>query len=116
MSLSILPFVNEPLPLHVDSDEVIRVGNTRVTFDTIIAVFKNGATPEEMIYQFPTLNLIDVYSVISYYLRNEEKVNSYLRQRKNIAQQVRQQNQVRLESANIRKQLLARRNKTEKDA
>lgn len=116
MSLSILPLMNEPLPLKADSDEVIRVGNTRVTLDTIIAIFKNGATPEEMIYQFPTLNLTDVYSVISYYLRNEEKVNAYLDQRKNIAQQVRQQNQIGLESANIRKKLLARKNIAERDA
>ncbi len=116
MSLSILPLMNEPVPLKVDSDEVIRVGNTRVTFDTIVAVFKNGATPEEIIYQFPTLNLSDVYAVISYYLRNEEKVNSYLSQRQKIAQQVLQQNQTGLEYANIRKRLSARREKIEKNA
>ncbi len=78
MSLAIIPLVNDPLPLKVDSDEVIRVGNTRVTLDTIVAVFNNGATPEEIIFQFPSLNLTDIYSVISYYLRNIEKVNSYL--------------------------------------
>ncbi len=56
MSLAIIPLVNDPLPLKVDSDEVIRVGNTRVTLDTIVAVFNNGATPEEIIFQFPSLN------------------------------------------------------------
>jgi len=111
MRLSILPLVNEPLPLRVDSDEVIRVGNTRVTFDTIVTVFKNGATPEEIVYQFPVLNLPDVYAAITYYLRNEEKVNSYLAQRQKRAQQVRQKNQPGLESATIRQRLSARRGK-----
>ncbi len=111
MSLAIIPLVNDPLPLKVDADEVIRVGNTRVTLDTIVAVFNNGATPEEIIFQFPSLNLTDIYSVISYYLRNIEKVNSYLEQRKNITKQVRKQNQSRLASANIRKRLLARQEK-----
>jgi hypothetical protein len=44
MTLSI---VAEAAPLKVTADGVVRVGKTRVTLDTIVAVFKQGATAEE---------------------------------------------------------------------
>ena len=41
MSVEILP---ELVPLQLNSDGVIKVGQTRVTLDTVIAVFKQGLT------------------------------------------------------------------------
>lgn len=41
MAISI---VTEPTPLMVDADVVVRVGNTRVTLDTVITAFLEGAT------------------------------------------------------------------------
>jgi len=43
----------EPIPLKVDSDGVVRVGGTRVTLDTIVTAFNNGATAEEIVHQYP---------------------------------------------------------------
>lgn len=106
-----LASVNEPLPLRTDKDGVIRVGNTRVTMDTIVSVFRAGATPEEIILQFPTLNLADVYSVISYYLRNQKEVDLYLIQRQHISDQAKKQNRMKFASENIRERLSARQKK-----
>ena len=36
------------LPLETDGDGVVRVGNTRVTLDTIIMALTDGATAEEI--------------------------------------------------------------------
>lgn len=36
----------EPIPLETDADGVVRVGETRVTLDTVVAAFKEGATAE----------------------------------------------------------------------
>ncbi len=55
----------EPVPLLTDKDGVVRVGGTRVTLDTVVAAFKEGATAEEIVQQYPSLELADVYAVIS---------------------------------------------------
>jgi uncharacterized protein (DUF433 family) len=60
---------SEPVPLAVDVEGVARVGGTRVTLDTLVAAFEQGATAEEIAQQYPSLGLADVYAVIGYYLR-----------------------------------------------
>jgi len=42
----------------MDSHGVLRVGGTRVTLDTVIAVFKEGATPEEIVYRYPRVKKV----------------------------------------------------------
>ena len=59
--------VTEILPLTTDDDGVILVGGTRVTLDTLIAAFTEGATAEEIAQQYPSVRLADIYSVIGYY-------------------------------------------------
>src|SRR5207244_10008836 len=76
-----LIIANRPVPLKADNDGVVRVGGTRVTLDTLVAAFTEGATPEEIVQQYPSLNLADVYSVIAYYLRQRTDVEAYLQQR-----------------------------------
>jgi hypothetical protein len=43
---------NNPVPLATDKDGVVRVGGTRVTLDTVIGAFDEGATPEEMALKY----------------------------------------------------------------
>ena len=45
----------EVIPLTVDAHGVLRVGNTRVTLDTVLAAFADGATAEEIVQQYPSL-------------------------------------------------------------
>ena len=104
-----VPAITELIPLHVDADDVIRVSGTRVTLDTLVAAFAEGATAEEITQQYPTLNLADVYSVIGYYLRHPTEVQSYLRHRQQRAASARQQNETRFDPAGIRERLLSRR-------
>ena len=52
MSLMVMP---EPVPLAADRDGVMRVGGTRVTLDTVVAAFREGATAEEITQQYPSL-------------------------------------------------------------
>jgi uncharacterized protein (DUF433 family) len=67
-----------PIPLETDADGVVRASGTRVTLDTIVAAFEGGATAEEIVYQYPSLNLADVYSVLGYYLQQRPEVEAYL--------------------------------------
>lgn len=106
MALTISP---EVIPLRADSDGVIRVGGTRVTLDTVIAAFQEGATAEEIAQQYPSLNLADIYAVIGYYLRHSEEVGAYLEQRRQQAEASRKQNEARYDPQGVRERLLARR-------
>lgn len=99
----------ELIPLKTDKDGVVRVGGTRVTLDTVVAAFNEGATAEEIVYQYPSLHLADVYAVIGYYLRRRSEVEEYLNQRQEQADRVRKQNEHRFDPYGVRDRLLARR-------
>ncbi len=62
MSIAI---ATEPVPFSVDIDGIMRVGGTRVTLDTVVAALLDGAKAEEIAQQYTTLDLADIYSVIS---------------------------------------------------
>lgn len=105
MSISLSPTT---LPLAADADGVIRVGNTRVSLDTIIFAFNQGATPEEIVSQYTSLALADVYATISYYLQHQSEVEAYLRERAAQRDEVRRVNEARFQPEGIRARLLAR--------
>lgn len=107
----VLSIETEPAPMQMDADGVIRIGGTRVTLDTLVAAFDEGATAEEIAQQYPTLELADVYSVIGYYLRRQAEVKNYLRQRQQQALDIRNQNESQFSPQGIRDRLLARRPK-----
>jgi uncharacterized protein (DUF433 family) len=98
----------EVIPIHTDKDGVNRVSRTRVTLDTIIATFQNGATAEEISLQYPTVPLADIYAVIGYYLHHVEEVEAYLVESRRIAQEVRALVEQRWPREGIRERLLAR--------
>jgi uncharacterized protein (DUF433 family) len=97
------------LPLRIDDDGVVRVSRTRVTLDTIVQAFAEGATAEEIAQQYPAVPLADIYSVIGYYLRRQVEVDAYLRARHQQAEQIRQHYEALHNSAGIRERLLNRR-------
>lgn len=106
MSLS---FGADPVPLETDANGVVRVHKSRVTLDTVVAEFEEGATPEEIVLQYPTLDLGDVYSILAFYLKHRSEVDVYLEQRRRLAEEIRRQNEVRFSQAGLRERLLARR-------
>ena len=104
-----LAVVAEPAPLKTNADGVVRVGNTRVTLDTVIAVFKQGTTAEEIVYRYPSLRLADVYATIGCYLNHQQEVETYLQQRQQQAQEIRKMNEARFDPQGLRDRLLARK-------
>ncbi len=98
----------EPVPLAVDDDGVVRVAGTRVTLDTVVAAFEQGATAEEIVQQYPSLDLAHIYVVIGFYLHQRPSVETYLKGRQEQAQLVRAQNEARSDPRGIRERLLAR--------
>ena len=103
------------VPLRTDSDGVIRVGSTRVTLDTMLAAYRDGASAEEIMRRYSTLALADVYEVISYYLRHTEEVEEYLAEGQRQAQETRKMVESRMDTRGIRERLLARQAKLKRD-
>jgi uncharacterized protein (DUF433 family) len=100
---------SEPAPLEFTTDGVIRIGKTRVTLDTVIAVFKQGTTAEEIAYRYPSLKLADVYATIAFYLNHQQEVEVYLQQKQQQAQEIRRMNEARFDPQGLRDRLLARK-------
>ncbi|PZO41170.1 MAG: hypothetical protein DCF19_10595 [Pseudanabaena frigida] len=96
----------EPVPLKTDADGVVRVGKTRITLDTVIKTFQNGATAEEIVYRYPSLKLADVYTTISFYLNHQQEVETYLQKRHNQAQTIRKMNEARFDPQRLRNRLI----------
>jgi uncharacterized protein (DUF433 family) len=99
----------DPVPVVLDADGVARIGATRVTLDTLVGAFEEGATAEEIAHQYPSLHLADIYSVIGYYLRRRQDVDTYLRERQSLAGTIRAQNESRFDPQGVRARLMARR-------
>lgn len=70
----------EPRKSYVRTDEhgVMRVGQTRVMLDSVVAAFQQGHSPETIQQQYPALTLEQVYGAIAYYLANRVEVDQYL--------------------------------------
>jgi uncharacterized protein (DUF433 family) len=104
-----LMIASDPVPLVAGADGVIRVTGTRVTLDTLVEKFHQGATAEELALKFPTVKLVHVYAVITYYLQHQPEVDAYLHQQDAEAEQIQQENEARYNLVGIRERLLARR-------
>ena len=63
-----------------DQHEVMRIGQTQVVLDSVIAAFQQGHSPETIRQQYPALTLEEVYGAITYYLSHPAEVEAYLRQ------------------------------------
>jgi uncharacterized protein (DUF433 family) len=100
---------HEPVPLSLGSDGVIRIAGTRVSLDAIAEAFRDGATAEEIVQQYPTLSLADVYSVCGYLLRHPTEIADYLKSRTKQREDMRLENERRFAPEGVRARLLARR-------
>ncbi len=98
----------EIIPLETDADGVMRISQTRVTLDTVVTAFKDGATAEEIVQQYSTVPLADVYYVIGYYLHKKEDVEPYLEKRNQEADKLQEQMEARFNPVGIRERLMAR--------
>ncbi len=82
--------------------------------DVVLDEYDNGADPESIVNAYPTLQLVDVYAVIAYYLRHRDEVSAYLREREAAAAELRREIESQQpDRAELRAKLLARRHQQE---
>ena len=93
------------------SEGVLRITGTRITLDSVIQAFHDGATPEEMCQDFPGLALAHIYSVLAFYLTQQDAVDVYLKEHTQATTNIRQELQSTHAAflADLRHRLTARR-------
>lgn len=86
-----------PVPLRDDGHGGLRVGQTRVSFESVWHTYQQGASPTQIVQAFDTLDPADVHAVLAWALRHAGKVQAYLNRRDEEAAETRE----RLEEAGI---------------
>jgi uncharacterized protein (DUF433 family) len=99
----------QAVPLTLGDDGTIRITGSRVTLDSVVHQFQQGATAEQIQEDFPSLTLRDIYGVIAYYLQHTTMVEDYLRTQAQAATQTRREIEAGQETGELRERLRQRR-------
>ena len=75
--------------VRVDECGVRRVGQTRVSLDSVVYAFRDGCSAEAIRDSYQALSLEEVYGAIAYYLANTAEVDDYLREQERLADELR---------------------------
>jgi|SRR5665213_1566611 len=97
------------VPIRQEPPGVLRVGKSRVLLELVLRAFQAGATPESIVQSYDTLNLADVYAVVTGYLACPGPFEEYLRIREEVAEKARRAiEEFQGSQGNLRAILLAR--------
>jgi uncharacterized protein (DUF433 family) len=102
------------VPLTRLENGVYRVTGTRIPLERIVECYQEGLTPEDIVRDFDTLRLSDVYAVLSYYLDHKNAVEEYMREQDEEAEALRRMIEANQPQRPGREELLARRASLEK--
>lgn len=109
-----LAFETEIPPLREDRHGVIRIGETRVTLESVVDLFEQGATAEEIGLRLDALDLHEVYATLSYYLGHRQEVRGYLERQRRDSAKARVEADIRSPVTQVREHL--ERYRKERDA
>jgi uncharacterized protein (DUF433 family) len=63
------------------------VAGTRISLDSVVHPFKNGASPESILRSFPLIGSLEkVYGAITFYLANKDAVEAFLSDQERLSQ------------------------------
>lgn len=91
-------------------DGVFKVADSRVSLDSIVYAFNNGADAAEIQHDFDSLSLAQVHTAIAYYLHNKAEVDAYLAEQEIRQEQMRKRIERDFPPKVTREMLLARKN------
>ena len=59
-------------------EAVYQVGDTRVSLDSLVYLFREGMSAESMVESYPALTLEQVHGALAFYLANQREIDAYL--------------------------------------
>jgi uncharacterized protein (DUF433 family) len=65
------------------------IAGSRVSLESIVIPFLDGASPETLVDEFPTLSLEQVYGAITFYLAYRAEVDAYLKETEGLWEEAR---------------------------
>jgi uncharacterized protein (DUF433 family) len=95
-------------PLRTDETGVVRIGSSRVMLERVVHAFDAGASAEEIVASYPTLELGDVYATIAFILQHRLEVDAYMAQSAAEAERVHLKWEQRYPTADLRRRILER--------
>lgn len=57
---------------------VYRIGGTRVSLDSLVYLFREGMSAEDMVESYLALTLEQVHGALAFYLENQHEIDAYL--------------------------------------
>src|SRR5277367_1530688 len=57
---------------------VYRIADTRVSLDSLVYLYREGASAEGMVESYPALTLEQVHGALAFYLGNQKEIDAYL--------------------------------------
>jgi len=91
-------------------DGVYKIGDTRVSLDTLIYEFNNGSDATEIQREYDSLSLAQIHAAIAYYLHNKAEMDRYLAKRDVERSKIKREIQAEFPTKVTREILLARKN------
>jgi uncharacterized protein (DUF433 family) len=102
----------EAPPMHENAQGVLRVGQARVTLESVISLVELGASAEEIALRYDVLDLHEVYATLSYYLGHQQAIEEYLDRARQASAVARRDVERRSPTAQIRERLERHRTRT----
>ena len=85
----------------------LRVGNSRVSLDSVVYAFNRGEDARQIQQSFDTLSLAEIHAAIAYYLHHKSDVDEYLERREDESDRLK----AKYSTPGLREQLQARHGK-----
>jgi uncharacterized protein (DUF433 family) len=63
-----------------------RVGDTRVSLDSLVYLFREGMSAESMVESYSSLTLEQVHGALAFYLGNQKEIDVYLAEEERAAE------------------------------
>ena len=63
-----------------------RIGDTRVSLDSLVYLFREGMSAESMVENYSALTLEQVHGALAFYLGNQKEIDQYLTEGQRAAQ------------------------------
>jgi uncharacterized protein (DUF433 family) len=63
-----------------------QIGDTRISLDSLVYLFREGLSVESMVESYPVLSLEQVHGALAFYLGNQKAIDAYLAEGQRVVQ------------------------------